>query len=101
MDRNEHFVSWCISKVKSTEKIRPMHPYTRALMEAIPQPDPFAPPPWLRFSAHGELPSPLNPPSGCRFRTRCNFAWEKCFNEEPELIEIKPKHKVACHLVTT
>jgi len=80
--------------------LQPMHPYTRALMESIPLPDPLAPSPWNRQMARGEIPSPLNPPSGCRFRTRCQFAFGKCSAEEPMLIEIKPKHKVACHMVT-
>jgi oligopeptide transport system ATP-binding protein len=80
--------------------LQPMHPYTRALMESIPLPDPQAPSPWSRQLARGEIPSPLNPPSGCRFRTRCQFAFGKCSLEEPVLTEIKAKHKVACHLVT-
>jgi oligopeptide transport system ATP-binding protein len=80
--------------------LQPMHPYTRALMESIPLPDPQAPSPWSRQLARGEIPSPLNPPSGCRFRTRCQFAFGKCSSEEPVLTEIKAKHKVACHLVT-
>ncbi|MFH1438508.1 MAG: ABC transporter ATP-binding protein [Pseudomonadota bacterium] len=79
--------------------LTPMHPYTRALMESIPLPDPQEPSPWHRKMARGEIPSPLNPPSGCRFRTRCEFAFDKCSEEEPFLVEIKPKHKVACHLV--
>ncbi len=80
--------------------LTPLHPYTRALMESIPLPDPMEPSPWNRKMARGEIPSPLNPPSGCRFRTRCEFAFDKCSEEEPLLTEIKPKHKVACHLVT-
>lgn len=80
--------------------LQPMHPYTRVLMESIPLPDPQAPSPWNRQMARGEIPSPLSPPTGCRFRTRCRFAFGKCRAEEPPLIEIKPKHKVACHLVT-
>src|ERR1700722_20060362 len=71
------------------------HPYTEALLASIPEPDPD-----LR-SDHkglsGELPSPLNPPSGCRFRTRCPYAQERCAKEEPLLREIAPGHQVACH----
>ena len=80
--------------------LQPMHPYTRALMESIPLPDPLAPSPWSRQLARGEIPSPLDPPSGCRFRTRCQFAFGRCSSEEPALMDIKAKHKVACHLVT-
>ena len=71
------------------------HPYTEALLASIPEPDPE-----LR-SAHtpltGELPSPLNPPSGCRFRTRCPYAQDRCAAEEPPLREVAPGHQVACH----
>ena len=71
------------------------HPYTEALLASIPEPDPD-----LR-SDHkglsGELPSPLNPPSGCRFRTRCPYAQDRCTEEEPLLREIAPGHQVACH----
>ena len=73
----------------------PAHPYTEALMASIPEPDPET------GSDHtpltGELPSPLNPPSGCRFRTRCPYAQERCALEEPPLREIAPGHQVACH----
>jgi peptide/nickel transport system ATP-binding protein len=73
----------------------PAHPYTEALLAAIPEPDPDQrsdrPP------LSGELPSPLNPPSGCRFRTRCPYAKERCATEEPLLREIAPRHWVACH----
>ena len=71
------------------------HPYTEALMASIPEPDPD------QHSDHqglqGELPSPLHPPSGCRFRTRCPYAQERCADEEPLLREIAPGHQVACH----
>jgi peptide/nickel transport system ATP-binding protein len=73
----------------------PAHPYTEALMASIPEPDPD------HSSDHkalvGELPSPLNPPSGCRFRTRCPYAQERCASEEPPFREISPGHQVACH----
>jgi peptide/nickel transport system ATP-binding protein len=71
------------------------HPYTEALLASIPEPDPD------HSSDHkaltGELPSPLNPPSGCRFRTRCPYAQDKCAAEEPLLREVAPGHQVACH----
>jgi len=73
----------------------PAHPYTEALMASIPEPDPE------HQSTHkaltGELPSPLNPPSGCRFRTRCPYAQQRCTDEEPPLRDIAPGHQVACH----
>jgi peptide/nickel transport system ATP-binding protein len=74
---------------------RPAHPYTRVLLAAIPVPDPEAPLP--RAAAFGELPSPLAPPSGCRFRTRCPLAQARCSSEEPVMREIRPGQYVACH----
>ncbi len=73
----------------------PAHPYTKFLLGAALEADPDAP-------AHGEVlqgepPSPINPPSGCRFRTRCPFAQERCASEEPVLSDIAPGHQVACH----
>lgn len=75
----------------------PAHPYTAALLAAVPRPDPFSPPPYAGLLP-GELPSPLDPPSGCRFRTRCPYAEARCAAETPELREISPGHSVACHL---
>jgi peptide/nickel transport system ATP-binding protein len=73
----------------------PAHPYTRALAQSIPEPDPDAK---LEEPAlSGDLPSPLNPPSGCRFRTRCPIAREECAREEPEIREVRPGRFVACH----
>jgi peptide/nickel transport system ATP-binding protein len=74
----------------------PVHPYTAALLSAIPVPDPEAKPEQLP-SAGGEVPSPLNPPSGCRFRTRCPRAQQRCAEEEPKVREMRPGHYVACH----
>ncbi|MBI9046556.1 MAG: dipeptide ABC transporter ATP-binding protein [Anaerolineaceae bacterium] len=74
----------------------PAHPYTTALMSAIPNPDPDIK--RERIILEGDVPSPLNPPAGCRFHPRCRFAVEQCSQEEPELREIQPGHKVACHL---
>jgi oligopeptide transport system ATP-binding protein len=76
---------------------RPLHPYTRALMAAVPLPDPDAPRQPDALVA-GELPSPLNPPPGCRFHTRCPLAEPRCRVERPELRTLAPNHQVACHL---
>ncbi|GGC48431.1 ABC transporter ATP-binding protein [Chelatococcus reniformis] len=75
--------------------VRPRHPYTKGLLEASLPPDPRSPN--LNSSIEGDLPSPINPPSGCRFRTRCPLAAERCAREEPELREIDFDHRVACH----
>ena len=72
----------------------PAHHYTAALMAAIPEPDPSSP---RGETLKGELPSPLSPPSGCRFRTRCPAATERCASEEPALVQVAPGHQVACH----
>jgi peptide/nickel transport system ATP-binding protein len=74
----------------------PAHPYTRVLLDAIPVPDPNVRPD-DRITIGGEIPSPVAPPSGCRFRTRCPKAQERCANEEPEVREINPGQFVACH----
>jgi peptide/nickel transport system ATP-binding protein len=73
----------------------PAHPYTEALLASIPEPDPDMKSDHKGLS--GELPSPLNPPSGCRFRTRCPYVQDRCAEEEPLLRDIGPGHQVACH----
>ncbi len=75
----------------------PRHPYTNALLQSIPVPDPEVPPAGENLALSGELPSPIDPPSGCRFRTRCPRAQARCAEEEPIIREIDPTHFVACH----
>jgi len=77
----------------------PLHPYSRALLSAVPLPDPSIDRP-DRIALEGEVPSPLNKPSGCPFRTRCPLAEASCAAETPPLIEVKPDHFVACPVVT-
>lgn len=76
---------------------KPLHPYTRALMSAIPIPNPNIKK--ERIILTGDVPSPVNPPPGCRFHTRCYMAVDVCSKIEPKLREISPGHAVACHLV--
>ena len=76
-----------------------VHPYTQALLSAIPEADPNKAKANQRIPIKGEIPSPINPKNCCRFAERCQHATERCFKEMPQMKEIAPGHKVACHLV--
>jgi oligopeptide/dipeptide ABC transporter ATP-binding protein len=86
--------------VELTDKVslfrEPLHPYTEALLAAVPRPTPRAA--TKREVLAGDVPSPINPPSGCRFHTRCPYAISRCKAEEPAFREVRPGHWVACHL---
>jgi oligopeptide transport system ATP-binding protein len=89
------YVGWIVEIAETDELFdNPIHPYTRALISANPVPDPDAR--IDRIILKGEVPSPINPPSGCRFHPRCPYAKEKCKKEIPSLRELTPNHYVAC-----
>ena len=88
-----------IVEIARTEALfaRPRHPYTEALLSAIPVPDPDLK--IRRIALQGDPPSPVNPPSGCRFHPRCRYAQPQCSREEPLLREAEPGHRAACHFM--
>ena len=90
-----------IVETAETEELygNPQHPYTQALLSAIPEADPDKAKANKRIQIKGEIPSPINPKNACRFAERCQYATDRCFNEMPELREVAPGHKVACHLM--
>jgi oligopeptide transport system ATP-binding protein len=88
-----------IMEITTSENLynKPEHPYTKALLSAIPIPDPHVEEKKVRIRMAGEIPSPINPPSGCRFQNRCPYAIEKCRLEEPPLVQMEVEHFVSCH----
>ena len=78
----------------------PMHPYTQALLSAIPIPDPEVSRSKKRVVLQGDVPSPINPPKGCKFHTRCPYATDICRQQRPETVTVEPGHTCACHKVT-
>lgn len=92
-----------IVELGPTEEVyeNPLHPYTQALLSAVPVPDPSVEEKRQRIIIRGDLPSPANPPPGCNFNTRCPVEFELCHHDpDPELVEVQPGHWVACHRVT-
>ncbi|OGO77646.1 MAG: oligopeptide ABC transporter ATP-binding protein OppF [Clostridiales bacterium GWB2_37_7] len=88
-------------EMASSEELykNPLHPYTQALLSAIPIADPDVEKSRKRILLEGDVPSPINPPPGCRFKARCRYAKDICSQEMPEFREVAPNHFVACHIV--
>lgn len=90
-----------IMELAPSEKLykNPLHPYTQALLSSIPIPDPVVEKKRSRIILNGEIPSPIDPPKGCPFATRCPSAMPTCHHVRPELKEIRPGHHASCHLL--
>ncbi|NPV68127.1 MAG: dipeptide ABC transporter ATP-binding protein [Anaerolineae bacterium] len=90
-----------IVEIAETEELytNPLHPYTQALLSAVPVPDPEVEAQRKRIILKGDVPTPINPPKGCNFNTRCPVAVDVCHTEDPQLVEVLPEHWVACYRV--
>ena len=91
----------CLVELAESHELcnHPIHPYTKTLLSAVPLPDPVKSRARQRILLEGDIPSPINPPSGCRFHTRCPYATDRCRQEMPVLKEYSPGHFGACHLL--
>lgn len=91
-----------VVEVAETEELynNPLHPYTQALLSAVPVPDPEVEAQRKRIILKGDVPNPINPPHGCNFNTRCPVAVDVCFGDDPQLIEVQPEHWVSCYRVS-
>jgi oligopeptide transport system ATP-binding protein len=91
-----------VVEVAETEELytNPLHPYTQALLSAVPVPDPEVEAQRKRIILKGDVPTPVNPPKGCNFNTRCPVAVDVCFGEDPQLVEVRPEHWVSCYRVS-
>ncbi|MCB2311774.1 ABC transporter ATP-binding protein [Clostridium tagluense] len=89
-----------MSEIAKSDELykKPLHPYTEALLSSIPLPDPNIEKTRQRIVLEGDVPSPINPPNGCKFVDRCNKAMDICRENRPKMVEIEPEHFVACHL---